>query len=88
MKVVECLILKPYTDKDYTSAAITDLEVASYPFTYRIGFGSDTVTNTDGSFTKVVRSSRITKEQAALDLKRRIKLFKSKCSWKIKRKRS
>ena len=70
--------LKAYTDKDYTSAAITDLEVASYPFTYRIGFGSDTVTNTDGSFTKVVRSSRITKEQAALDLKRRIKLFKSK----------
>jgi len=70
--------LKAYTDKDYTSAATTDLEVASYPFTYRIGFGSDTVTNTDGSVTKVVRSSRITKEQAALDLKRRIKIFKSK----------
>ena len=64
--------LKAYTDKDYTDAAITDLEVASYPFTYRIGFGSDTVTNTDGSVTKVVRSSRITVEQAELDLKRRI----------------
>jgi len=64
--------LKAYEDKDYTDAAITDLEVASYPFTYRIGFGSDTVTNTDGSVTKVVRSSRITVEQAELDLKRRI----------------
>ena len=56
--------LRAYEDKDYT---------VSTGFTLRIGFGSDTITNTDGTVTGVTRSSRITKEQAILDLQRRIK---------------
>ena len=60
-----------------------DLEVASYPFTYRIGYGSDTITNTDGSVVKVGRFSRITPEQAELDLKRRILVYKSDVEKKL-----
>ena len=56
--------LKAYEDKDYTVSA---------GFTYRIGYGSDTITSTDGTVTSVTRSSRITAEQATLDLKRRIR---------------
>ena len=75
--------LKAYADEDNTNQATIDLEVASYPFTYRIGYGSDTITNTDGSVIKVKRSSRITPEQAELDLKRRIKVLKSNIEKKL-----
>lgn len=56
--------LKAYKDKDYT---------VSQGFTYRIGYGSDTITTLDGNVFKVKGSSQITAEQATLDLKRRIK---------------
>ena len=75
--------LNAYADEDNTNLATVDLEVASYPFTYRIGYGSDTITNTDGSVIKVKRSSRITPEQAELDLKRRIKVYKSDVEKKL-----
>ena len=61
--------LEAYKDTDYTVSA---------GFTYRIGYGSDTITSTNGTVTSVTRSSKITAEQATLDYKRRIKVFKSK----------
>ena len=61
--------LRAYEDKDYT---------VSTGFTYRIGYGSDTITSIGGNVTSVNRSSRITVEQAELDLKRRILEFKDK----------
>ena len=62
--------LKAYKDIDYTVSA---------GFTYRIGYGSDTITDTNGRVTKVTSSSRTTPEDAKLDLTRRItKDFKPK----------
>ena len=55
--------LKAYKDTDYT---------VSTGFTYRIGYGSDTITDTNGRVTKVTSSSRTTSEDAKLDLTRRI----------------
>jgi len=42
---------------------------------YRIGYGSDTITSPNGSFKKVKKGDQITKEQADLDLARRIPEF-------------
>ena len=62
--------LEAYKDIDYT---------VSEGFSYRIGFGSDTITRANGTVEGVIRSSRITKQEATLDLKRRINLeFKPK----------
>lgn len=62
--------LKAYKDIDYTVSA---------GFTYRIGYGSDTITDTNGRVTKVTSSSRTTPGDAKLDLTRRIiKDFKPK----------
>ena len=62
--------LEAYKDIDYT---------VSEGFSYRIGFGSDTITRANGTVEGVIRSSRITKQEAILDLKRRINLeFKPK----------
>ena len=55
--------LKAYKDTDYT---------VSTGFTYRIGYGSDTITDINGRVTKVTSSSRTTPEDAKLDLTRRI----------------
>ena len=55
--------LKAYKDTDYT---------VSTGFTYRIGYGSDTVTDANGRVTKVTSSSRTTSEDAKFDLTRRI----------------
>lgn len=40
---------------------------------YRIGFGSDTITMPNGSFRKVVKGDKITKEMAVADLTRRMR---------------
>ena len=42
---------------------------------WRIGYGSDTITNSSGAFRKVKQGDRITQDQAALDLARRIPEF-------------
>ena len=40
---------------------------------YRIGYGSDTITDASGNVTSVTASSTVTREQAELDLERRIR---------------
>ena len=40
---------------------------------YRIGYGSDTITDASGNVTSVTQSSTVTREQAELDLERRIR---------------
>ena len=42
---------------------------------YRVGYGSDTVTNPDGSVSRVTRNTTTTQEAALVDLERRIKEF-------------
>ena len=49
---------EPYPDPDWNSP--------------RIGYGSDTITNPDGSFYKITRKSRVDKASAERDLVRRI----------------
>lgn len=49
---------EPYPDPDWNSP--------------RIGYGSDTITNPDGSFYKITRKSRVDKTSAERDLVRRI----------------
>lgn len=44
---------------------------------YRIGYGSDTITSSNGTFRKVKSNDRITKQQADLDLARRIPQFEA-----------
>jgi hypothetical protein len=62
--------LTAYKDDDYT---------VSSGFTYRIGFGSDTITSTTGGVRRVKEGDTITTEQAYLDIERRLKTeFKSK----------
>lgn len=39
---------------------------------YRLGYGSDTITNPDGSWRKVQINDRVNEAQALLDLKRRL----------------
>jgi len=55
--------LKAYRDKDFTISA---------GFSWRIGFGSDTITRSNGTVESVIRSSKITTQEAINDLKRRI----------------
>ena len=56
--------LTAYKDIDYTVAA---------GFTYRIGFGSDTITSTTGGVRRVKEGDTITSDQAYLDIERRLK---------------
>lgn len=49
---------EPYPDPDWNSP--------------RIGYGSDTITRPDGSFYRITRKSRVTREEAERDLIRRI----------------
>jgi len=42
---------------------------------YRIGYGSDTITSANGAVRKVKKGDTVTREQADLDLKRRIPEF-------------
>ena len=62
--------LTAYKDEDYTVSA---------GFTYRIGFGSDTITSTTGGVRRVKEGDTITTDQAYLDIERRLKTeFKPK----------
>jgi len=62
--------LTAYKDDDYTVSA---------GFTYRIGFGSDTITSTTGGVRRVKKGDTITTDQAYLDIERRLKTeFKPK----------
>ena len=56
-------LLTAYKDKDYTNKA---------GFTYRIGFGSDTITSPNGSVRRVQKGDTITQSMAIADLNRRI----------------
>ena len=56
--------LTAYKDIDYTVAA---------GFTYRIGFGSDTITSTTGGVRRVKEGDTIISDQAYLDIERRLK---------------
>ena len=56
-------LLTAYKDKDYTNKA---------GFTYRIGFGSDTITSPNGSVRRVQKGDTITTSMASADLNRRI----------------
>lgn len=42
---------------------------------HRLGYGSDTITNLDGSIRKVKKGDTVTREQAELDLRRRTQEF-------------
>lgn len=44
---------------------------------YRLGYGTDTITNPDGTVRRVKKGDTVTKEQAELDLKRRTNDFMS-----------
>jgi GH24 family phage-related lysozyme (muramidase) len=44
---------------------------------YRVGYGSDTITKSNGKIYKVLKTSIVNKEEATLDLKRRIKEFQA-----------
>ena len=55
--------LTAYKDRDYTNNS---------GFTYRIGYGSDTITTTTGIVRKVKKGDRITKAEAEADLRRRV----------------
>lgn len=50
---------------------------------HRLGYGSDTITNRDGSVRKVRKGDHVTREQAELDLRRRAKEFRDKAARKI-----
>jgi hypothetical protein len=56
-------LLTAYPDTDYTNKA---------GFTYRIGFGSDTITSPNGSVRRVQKGDTITTSMASADLNRRI----------------
>jgi len=56
-------LLTAYKDKDYTVKS---------GFTYRIGFGSDTITSPDGTVRRVQKGDTITTSMASADLNRRI----------------
>lgn len=60
-------ILKKF--EGFSSTAYYDVNA------YRIGYGSDTITNLNGSVKKVTSTDRINKQQADLDLARRIPQF-------------
>lgn len=45
---------------------------------YRIGYGSDTITNNNGKYRKVVKGDQTTEQLATIDLTRRIKEFEKK----------
>ena len=56
-------LLTAYKDPDFTNSS---------RFTYRIGFGSDTITSPDGSVRRVQKGDTITPSMAEADLNRRI----------------
>ena len=56
-------LLTAYKDRDYTNKD---------GFTYRIGFGSDTITSPNGSVRRVQKGDTITTSMASADLNRRI----------------
>ena len=60
-------ILKKF--EGFTSKAYWDVNA------YRIGYGSDTITNSNGTYRKVKSNDTITRSQADLDLARRIPEF-------------
>jgi len=65
-----------YKDDDYTIATQADGRVGT---TWRIGFGSDTITTPGNSVKKVKEGDTITTDQAYLDIERRLKTeFKPK----------
>ena len=60
-------ILKKF--EGFSSTAYYDVNA------YRIGYGSDTITNLNGTVKKVTSTDRINQQQADLDLARRIPQF-------------
>jgi len=60
-------ILKKF--EGFSSTAYYDVNA------YRIGYGSDTITNLNGTYKKVTSTDRINQQQADLDLARRIPQF-------------
>jgi len=62
-------LLTAYKDQDYTN---------NTGFTYRIGFGSDTITLPNGSFRRVQKGDTITTSMAEADLNRRVLEFQRK----------
>ena len=62
-------LLTAYKDQDYTNSA---------GFTYRIGFGSDTITSSNGSVRRVQKGDTITTSMAEADLNRRVLEFQRK----------
>ena len=67
---------KAYKDDDYTIATQANSKVG---FTWRIGFGSDTITTPGNSVKRVKEGDEITSDQAYADLERRLKTeFKPK----------
>ena len=62
-------LLTAYKDQDYTN---------NTGFTYRIGFGSDTITSPNGSVRRVQKGDTITTSMAEADLNRRVLEFQRK----------
>lgn len=56
--------LTAYRDRDYTKE--------NTKYTYRIGYGSDTITTTTGKVRRVKKGDKITKAEAEADLRRRV----------------
>lgn len=50
---------------------------------YRVGYGSDTVTNPDGTISRVTRNTTTTVDRALVDLERRIKEFQDRIKRQI-----
>jgi GH24 family phage-related lysozyme (muramidase) len=63
-------LLKKY--EGFNRVAVWDVNA------YRIGYGSDTITNSNGQYRKVVKGDQTTEQLAAKDLQRRIKEFEQK----------
>lgn len=63
--------LKPMLRKHEGFSPVAKWDVNAF----RLGYGSDTITNPDGSFRRVRQGDRVTREQAELDLTRRAREF-------------
>jgi GH24 family phage-related lysozyme (muramidase) len=63
-------LLKKY--EGFNRTAVWDVNA------YRIGYGSDTITNNNGQYRKVVKGDQTTEQLALKDLQRRVKEFEKK----------
>jgi GH24 family phage-related lysozyme (muramidase) len=63
-------LLKKY--EGFNRVAVWDVNA------YRIGYGSDTITNNNGQYRKVVKGDQTTEQLALKDLQRRVKEFEQK----------